>query len=102
MYGGIFFCFGFGVDHEHPVEIVDRSYSCGLKPKDENLNELFITVFTNQSLSPGRNSHSLCVYPCILKSLFFLIRSQLSSEPFPAAAALPGLLGDGKWCMYSI
>lgn len=47
MYGGIFFCFGFGVDHEHPVEIVDRSYSCGLKPKDENSNELFITVFTN-------------------------------------------------------
>lgn len=36
-----------GVNHEHPVEIVDGSYFCGLKPKDENLNELFITVFTN-------------------------------------------------------
>lgn len=60
------------------------------------MSEFFITGFTNQTLSPGRNSHSLCVYLCILKTLFFFMLSQLSDEPFPGATALPGLLGDGK------
>lgn len=39
-----FYCLGFSVDHEHPVEIIDESYSHRLKPKDESLSELFITV----------------------------------------------------------
>lgn len=96
MYGGVFFCLGFSVDHEHSLEVTDGSYSHRLKPKDENLSELFIPVFANETPSPGRNSRSLGVYPCILKTLFCYILSQLRDEPFPGAAALPRLLGDGN------
>lgn len=98
------FCLGFSVGRERSVDFVNGSYSHRLKPKDENLSDFFVTVFTNLSPCPGRNSCSLCVYPCILIKVvfFFLILSQLSDETFPGATAVPSLLGDDKWCMYSI
>lgn len=89
------------MDHEHPVEIIDGSYSHRLQ--GWKLEWTFHNSFhLLESISWQKFTFTLCVYPCILKPLFFFILSQLSDEPFPGATALPGLLGKGRWCMYSI
>lgn len=101
MYGGIFFCLGFSVGYEHLFEIVDDSYSHRLKPKDENLSDFFITVFTNWSLCPGRNSYSLVFTLAFLENIFCVL-SPLRDETFPGATAALGLLGDDKSRTYII
>lgn len=101
MYGGIFFCLGFSVGCERSVEVDDDSSSHRLKPKDENLGDFFITVFTNWSLCPGRNSYSL-VFTLAFWENIFCILSPLSDETFPGATAALGLLGDDKSCTYIV
>lgn len=61
MYGGIFFCFGFSVDHEYSVEIIDGSYSHRLNPKDENLSEFFLSFYKLESTSWQKFTFPLCV-----------------------------------------